>query len=314
LQLTFIATDEKTQHILIWYESDRREERTSTREQIVYRSKVESVLVPEDHLFRFEWVPSKNTPLLTDQDDELRRLGIQLLNKEDLTLDQATTREEQWAYYVDSYYMHSNTEGIPAEMLTAPWLRRSLYPNEKLTDPADVNASDLQVKICLNTYKLFYLCDTEDAFLRNTADRTVKPTKWNYNRATRKADGKKWTWEGHMTKEAEDEKAALEAARAQHVVPHPSSIGAPSADQTSESAPGGETAPPAEQPRTDATPAPSVAAMEDGPAAGDVKTETPPLASEPGEAMDIEEPSVAPAPEAPREEKHPTEDVEMADA
>jgi histone deacetylase complex regulatory component SIN3 len=67
---------------------------------------------------RFEW------------DDELRRLGIQLLNKEDLTLDQATTREEQWAYYVDSYYMHADTEGVAIDLLAAPWIRRSAFPND----------------------------------------------------------------------------------------------------------------------------------------------------------------------------------------
>jgi paired amphipathic helix protein Sin3a len=299
---------------LVLYEKDRFEEKTTAREQIVYRIQVEGILAPEDHLFRFEWVrPLKPSSMLTTQDDDLRRLGIQLLNKEDLTLNQATTREEKWAYYVDSYYMHANTEGINTEFLHPPMARRSIKPNEVLSDPA-VIISDLQVKICLNTYKLFYLCDTEDAFIRSAADRAVKPTRWNYNRAARKADGKKWTWEGYSTKMAEDEKAALEAARAQNVVPHPSSIGVASAIQMGEGAPTGETAPPAEQPPTEATPAPSVPVAEDGPAPGEVKTETPPLASEPGEAMDIEEPSVAPALEPPRDEKPATEDVEMADA
>lgn len=314
LSLSFLTSDQKTRHILVLYEKDRFEEKTTAREQIVYRIQVEGMLAPEDHLFRFEWVrPFQTTSMLTDQDDELRRLGIQLLTKEDLTLDQATTREERWAYYVDSYYMHANTEGIATHMLHPPMLRRSINANEVLSDPA-VIASDLQVKICLNTYKLFYLCDTEDAFIRSAADRAVKPTRWNYIRAARKADGKKWTFEGRSTREAEEEKAALEAARAQNVVPHPSSIGVPSTVQTIEGAPVGETALPVEQPPTEATLVSSVPGTEDGPAPGEVKMETPPLASEPGEAMDIEEPAVVAVPEPPQDETPATEDVEMADA
>jgi len=254
--------------------------------------------------------------LLTTQDDELRRLGIQMLNKEDLTLDQATTREEQWAYYVDSYYMHADTEGVATDMLTAPWLRRSIFPNETVHDPTIIS-SNLQVKICLNTYKLFYLVNTEDAFVRNTANRAVKPTRFSYNKAARKTDGKKWTRDGHATKEEEDAKAALEAARARNVVPHPSSIGAPPANETTPPGPTGSSVTPApqleQQPPAETTPTPSVLA----PLASDVKRESPQLANEPGEAMDIEDvgiPAVPVAFEIVREEKRVIEDVEMGDA
>ena len=311
-----LTTDQKTTSILMLYEMDRLREKTTAREQIVYRIQVEGIVGPEDHIFRFEWVPWRTQCLLTTQDDELRRLGIQLLNKEDLTLDQATTREEQWAYYVDSYYMHADTEGVATDMLAAPWLRRSIFPNETVQDPT-VISSNLQVKICLNTYKLFYLVNTEDAFVRSTANRAVKPTRFNYNKAARKADGKKWTRDGHATKEEEDAKAALEAARAQNVVPHPSSIGAPPANPTSPPAPTGTSVTPApqseQQPPSDTTPAASVSAFP----AGDVKKESPLLENEPGEVMDIEDVEITAASlpsEIAREEKQVIEDVVMGDA
>jgi hypothetical protein len=296
------------------YETDHMREKTTAREQIVYRISVENIVGSDDHLFRFEWVHCPLQFQLTTQDDELRRLGIQLLNKTDLTLDQAETREEQWAYYVDSYYMHAATEGVATDISNPPWVRRSIFPNETVQDPA-VISSDLQVKICLNTYKLFYLVNTEDTFVRSVTNRAVRRTRFNYNRAARKADGKKWTQDGHTTKEEENAKAALEAARAQNVVPHPSSIGAAPANQTSPPAPSGSSVTPAPQPEQQAapeTPAPSVPVPEEVPPVGDIKTESPlPLASEPGEAMDIED--IAPVvPEAPREEK--VEDVEMTDA
>ena len=303
----------------MWYETDRMRDKTTAREQIVYRIQVEGIVGQEDHLFRFEWVLRHTQSLLTTQDDELRRLGIQLLNKEDLTLDQATTREEQWAYYVDSYYMHADTEGVATDMLTAPWLRRSIFPNETVHDPTIIS-SNLQVKICLNTYKLFYLVNTEDAFVRSTANRAVKLTRFSYNKAARKTDGKKWTRDGRATKEEEDAKAALEdakaaleAARARNVVPHPSSIGAPPANQTS---PPGSSVTPGpqseQQPPAETTPTPSVLALP----VSDVKTESPSLANEPGEAMDIEDVGITTASVAfqiaPEEKR--VEDVEMGDA
>lgn len=38
------------------YESDRLRERTTPREQIIYRIQVEGIVGSEDHLMRFEWV------------------------------------------------------------------------------------------------------------------------------------------------------------------------------------------------------------------------------------------------------------------
>src|SRR5271163_4646569 len=181
------------------YENDRMKSSTTPREQIVYRIAVEGIVGTDDHLHRFEWVYPSFLGLANCQDEQLRRLGIQLLNKEDLTLDQATSREEQWAYYVDSYYMHADTEGVATEELNAPVLRRLHYVAD-----ASVNgfvANELQVKICLNTYKLFYLVNTEDTLIRNDAARAVELKKYQYNRAARIADGQKWTRDGTHTKE-----------------------------------------------------------------------------------------------------------------
>ena len=147
-----------------------------------------------------------------------------MLNKEDLTLDQASTREEQWAYYVDSYYMHADTEGVATDMLAPPWLRRSVFSSQVLQE-ASVVLNELQVKICLNTYKLFYLVNTEDTLVRHKVNRMVDAKRLAYNRAARIADGKKWTQDGYRTKEEQNAAAAAAAAEArEHVVP-PSTLG-----------------------------------------------------------------------------------------
>jgi hypothetical protein len=234
-----------------------------------------------------------------------------LLNKEDLTLDQASTREEQWAYYVDSYYMHADTEGVALDMLAPPWLRRSVFPSEVLQE-ASVVLNELQVKICLNTYKLFYLVNTEDTLVRHKVNRIVDTRKLAYNRAARIADGKKWTQDGYHTKEEQNAAAAAAAeAREQHVVPLGTAV-----SQTSP--PAASSATPAPQPdvRQSANATPIPLSTEEPAPRSDVKVESPPIPAESGEAMDIEPvESVSVAPEPAQEEPQVMdEDVEMPDA
>jgi paired amphipathic helix protein Sin3a len=38
------------------YETDRLREKTTPREQIIYRIQVEGIVGPDDHVHRFEWV------------------------------------------------------------------------------------------------------------------------------------------------------------------------------------------------------------------------------------------------------------------
>lgn len=252
--------------------------------------------------------------VLTFQDDHLRRLGIQFLNKEDLTLDQATTREEQWAYYVDSYYMHADTEGVATDLLSAPWLRRSVTSNEFPLD-ANLFINELQVKICLNTYKLFYLVNTEDTLVRAKSNRTVSDKKLKYNHVARVSDGMKWTRDGTHTKEEQNAAAAAAEAAKEHLVTHPVSVAAPASKVSPPPASSATPAPATDGPRSSVTPNPpaSVAAEEPAPE-GDVKIESPPI--EPGEAMDFEPSQPTPVPPEPRveEPKAANGDVEMADA
>jgi C-terminal domain of Sin3a protein len=239
-----------------------------------------------------------------------------LLNKEDLTLDQASTREEQWAYYVDSYYMHADTEGVATDMLTAPWLRRSVFPSEAPQEAAVV-LNELQVKICLNTYKLFYLVNTEDTLVRRKVNRVVDTKKWESNRTARLAEGKKWTQDGYHTKEEQNAAAAAAEAREQHMAQHSSTL---STVVSQTSPPPASSATPVPQPdlQRSADPTPNPPIVEDTAGmADDVKVESPPVPVESGEAMDIEsaEQATSVVPEQTQEEpKAVDEDVEMTDA
>src|ERR1700732_1595586 len=121
------------------------------------------------------------------QDNELRRLGIQLLNQEDLTSDQASTREEKWAYYVDSFLMHADTEGVPSDMINTSWLRRTITFHDSYVEGGTF-VHGLQVKVCFNTYKLFYMVDTEDTLVHSDKLRNVGGKRWKYNSQVRLHD------------------------------------------------------------------------------------------------------------------------------
>lgn len=236
-----------------------------------------------------------------------------MLHKEDLTLDQATTREEQWAYYVDSYYMHADTEGVATDLLSAPWLRRSVKSNDFPLD-ANLFINELQVKICLNTYKLFYLVNTEDALVRGKSNRNINIKRLDYNRKCRIVDGRKWTRDGTHTKEEQNAAAAAAEAAKEHLAAHPASVVTPSVQVSPPPASSATPVPQIDAPRSSVTPNPPVPAAEEPVPTGDVKIESPPVES--GEAMDLEpsQPnSVPPEPKA-EEPKATNEDVEMADA
>lgn len=226
-------------------------------------------------------------------------------------MDQASTREEQWAYYVDSYYMHADTEGVATDLLASPWLRRSAAISE-FPQESSFLANELQVKICLNTYKLFYLVNTEDTLVRSKQSRFVQANKLRQNREERKAAGSKWTQRGYLTKEEQNEAAAAAEVREQQIAAQP----AITASTTQDSAAPSETPAPQNDvvPSPDQTSNPPAAAEELAPS-DDVKIESPSAPVE-GEAMvDVEIPEpVAVVQENAQDVPAVNEDTEMPDA
>src|SRR5690554_7210198 len=93
-------------------------------------------------------------------------MSIQLLSKNDYTLDTAISSEEKWGYYIDSYVLLTPTEGVlPSTFPT--FLKRNLPAHIPDEPPQDIiTHSGLEVKICINTYKIFFVNSTEDFFKR----------------------------------------------------------------------------------------------------------------------------------------------------
>ncbi|KAJ2493505.1 hypothetical protein IWW37_000594 [Coemansia sp. RSA 2050] len=131
-------------------------EQSPLRSHIAYRMKVEALVGADEHVFRVDYIYESQT------------MTIQLLRREDITLDEVVTEEERWAYYVDSYVLFEPTEGVPRlqQSRPRPYLSRHLHADE--CDYAISSRSNLEIKIAVNTYKLCFLTGTEDIYANHT--------------------------------------------------------------------------------------------------------------------------------------------------
>jgi paired amphipathic helix protein Sin3a len=91
---------------------------------------------------------------------------LQLLGKDDHIGDDSISSEEKWSLYVDQFVQLSTTEGINLKR-REPFLRRTLPVEVGDDPPLNVETqSGLELKICVNTYKIFFVDNTEDYFRR----------------------------------------------------------------------------------------------------------------------------------------------------
>ncbi|KAG4306290.1 hypothetical protein PORY_000278 [Pneumocystis oryctolagi] len=174
-----IITDSKSTEIVYLFEKDRQLAKTTPRQQIIYRVQVESILGSEESLYRIEWNNKEKT------------LSIQLIGKDDLTLDQAVSAEEKWSYYIDAFVMSSPTEGVASELIKPTFLKRNLPLDDEDDEKEDEEiqcsldlidenyvSSGLEIKICVNTYKIFFVQGTEDSFARSINKRKIDREKY----------------------------------------------------------------------------------------------------------------------------------------
>lgn len=93
-------------------------------------------------------------------------LTVQLIGKEDQVNDDTITMEDKWSLYVDHFVQLSTTEGIKLKRRD-PFLKRNLPDSVVEERSSDIQSqSGLELKICVNTYRIFFVNDTEDYFRR----------------------------------------------------------------------------------------------------------------------------------------------------
>ncbi|KAK9462804.1 uncharacterized protein V1516DRAFT_671173 [Lipomyces oligophaga] len=192
-----IISDTKCSEIILLYDRDRNQTKTTTRDQIIYRIQVETILGSDENIFRIEY------------DMSSYQMQIQQISHEDMTLSDAETAEEKWKYYLTSYVMSAPTEGVPTDKVHMPFLRRNLPTDEGDSDdeeeaaPSETTYSKgtLKVRLSMGTYKMFFEQDTEDFFVRHGL-KAYKPLPWKIEDLANKPE------DGEVSGEEGEEKEA----------------------------------------------------------------------------------------------------------
>lgn len=165
-QMHTIVTEEKNILQTQAFYKDRSKPTTTAREQIIYRIQTETTIGPGEHMYRSEW------------NNQTRRLRIQRMSKDDVALDEAASKEEAWRYYIESWTIARPTLSVPQDR-RRPFLARNL-PGDGADDVEERRSelfieSKLEIKICMNTYKIFYVQGTEDVLV-STSPKSMSPS------------------------------------------------------------------------------------------------------------------------------------------
>ncbi|TPX57792.1 hypothetical protein PhCBS80983_g03578 [Powellomyces hirtus] len=152
-QAQVTVTDSKSLDLVELYYKDRAKNVTSPRQEAMYRINTEAI-IQDDNIYRMEYFLDEKV------------LTIQLLSKEEHISDGSVSLEDRWSLYVDHFVQLHATENLRA-FRKEPFLKRNLPATAPDEPPHDVEArSGLEMKVCVNTYKMFFVDHTEDFFTR----------------------------------------------------------------------------------------------------------------------------------------------------
>lgn len=149
-----VITDTRTAEIMYLFQADRRAEKTSATDQIVYRTKVRAQMNQDDNMFRIEF--NKDT----------QHVCIQFIALDDLTLQDHKTDEEKWDYYMTTYVISHPTEGVDSSVMNLPFINEHLLGSVEEESFQAYLRPELKIKIQPENYKLFFEKNTSDEFTK----------------------------------------------------------------------------------------------------------------------------------------------------
>jgi len=162
---------------LLW--DERRLEAPTVEDHRKLRREAEEILGPEENLFRIDWLP------------ESKVMTFQLLSKDGSSLDDAEVLSGRWQAYVEGFVSEAETPGVPVVKVRRPFLRRSLPSKAMAGARHDVHArGGLEIKVCVRTYRLFYVSRTEDVLWRMPSG--AEQERANARLAAMNADRGRW--------------------------------------------------------------------------------------------------------------------------
>ncbi|CAG8603504.1 7985_t:CDS:10 [Funneliformis mosseae] len=178
-QMQLLVSDAKSNALIHLFENNKQQqEQSSVRSHIMYQLHANNTIGYDEHTYRI------------DYDKEENFLTI-LLSGRDYTLGSAVSSEEKWAYYMYSYMSLNPTEGVSAKT-DRPFLKRNLPSvegSERIL-PNVLTRNGLEIKICINSYHVFFVNNTEDSFRRLRT--SVPSTKLRQDSLRRKDLWNRW--------------------------------------------------------------------------------------------------------------------------
>ncbi|KAI0062716.1 hypothetical protein BV25DRAFT_1803353 [Artomyces pyxidatus] len=133
---------------------ERHLDNPSVEDHRKLRRQAEEIMGPEENLFRIDWLPDSKV------------MTCQLLSKDGSSLDDAEVLSGRWQSYIESFVSEAETHGIPPAKVRRPFLRRSLPNPTPDTPPLVVARGGLEIKVCVRTYRLFFVSHTEEILWR----------------------------------------------------------------------------------------------------------------------------------------------------
>lgn len=113
-----------------------------------YREKAELIIGKVDNCFRLDYIK------------EDRNMRIRLFARATSGRVDETSVEEAWSVYVD-HYVHREVTEPELQPKRTVFLKRNKQKAETVRETVEVS-NQLECKICVNTYKIFYVENTED--------------------------------------------------------------------------------------------------------------------------------------------------------
>ncbi|KAG1890523.1 uncharacterized protein F5891DRAFT_964831 [Suillus fuscotomentosus] len=153
-QVQIVLADSRSQELFELLKRDRALQVPTIQDQLNSRRFAENLLGPDENIFRIDWLPDTKT------------MTIQLLGKDDSRIDDSEMLAERWQAYVDSFVSSPITEGISQSRVGRPFLRKNIPPSATASTPAVLARSALETKVCVRTYRLFFVSGTEDFLWR----------------------------------------------------------------------------------------------------------------------------------------------------
>ncbi|CAG8538127.1 9245_t:CDS:10 [Acaulospora colombiana] len=178
-QMQLLVSDAKSNSLINLFEDNKKQhDQSSVRSHIMYQLHANNTIGYDEPTYRI------------DYDKEEQAMTI-LLSGRDCTLGSAVTSEERWAYYMYSYMSLNPTEGVSSRT-EKPFLKRNL-PSVDVSEQIMSNVSTrngLEIKICINSYHVFFVNNTEDSFRRINS--SIPETKLKEDTEKRKEIWRRW--------------------------------------------------------------------------------------------------------------------------